>query len=229
MKRSLTAILLICITVVALQARKHKYPDMKSMEVPSVSGFADIEKFAKTPVAVVDWPESYPYCPEVTAYLAHTEDRLLVRFEVTEDNVKAVTTEANGPVWEDSCCEFFVKVPDSEYYYNFETNCIGTGLAAKRKSRSDFRHFGPEEMAKVTRRSSLPCKPVNIKTPSSWSLELEIPFEVLGCSTCPERLLANIYKCGDKTDKPHFISWNKVGTEKPDFHRPEYFGELILK
>ena len=201
---------------------------MKSLEVPFVSGFADIDKFAKAPVCIVDWPDEYPYCPDVTAFLGHTEDRLLIRFEVTEDNVKAVTTEPNGPVWEDSCCEFFVKTPGSDFYYNFETNCIGTGLAARRRSRSEFEHFGPEKMARIVRRSSLPCIPTDSKERSSWSLELEIPFDMIGCEGCPERLLANIYKCGDKTARPHFLSWNRVSTESPDFHRPEFFGELIM-
>ncbi|MCK7536290.1 MAG: carbohydrate-binding family 9-like protein [Marinilabiliales bacterium] len=35
---------------------------------------------------------------------------------------------------------------------------------------------------------------------------------------------ANFYKCGDKLSNPHFVTWNPVGTEKPDYHRPEYFG-----
>jgi len=25
---------------------------------------------------------------------------------------------------------------------------------------------------------------------------------------------------------PHYVTWNPVGTEQPDYHRPEYFGEL---
>ena len=37
------------------------------------------------------------------------------------------------------------------------------------------------------------------------------------------------YKCGDKTAHPHFLSWNPVGTPAPDFHRPDFFGELILR
>ena len=39
-------------------------------------------------------------------------------------------------------------------------------------------------------------------------------------------LKANFYKCGDKLSVPHYLSWNPVTTEKPDFHRPEYFGLL---
>ena len=40
---------------------------------------------------------------------------------------------------------------------------------------------------------------------------------------------ANFYKCGDETQKPHYLSWNPVKTSKPDFHRPEYFGKLIFE
>ena len=44
----------------------------------------------------------------------------------------------------------------------------------------------------------------------------------------PHSLRANFYKCGDKTAHPHYLSWSPIHTEKPDFHRPEFFGELIL-
>ena len=33
----------------------------------------------------------------------------------------------------------------------------------------------------------------------------------------------NLYKCGDNLSHPHFLSWRPIATEKPDFHRPEFF------
>ena len=42
----------------------------------------------------------------------------------------------------------------------------------------------------------------------------------------PDTVSANFYKCGDKTAHIHFVSWSPIGCEKPDFHRPEYFGTL---
>lgn len=203
--------------------------DMNTLKVPSVGGFADLDKFAKASIASVNWPDAFPYAPEVKLSVAHTADRLLVRFDVTEDNPKAVTTENNGPVWEDSCCEFFVSIPGQPGYFNFETNCIGAGLAAKRTSREDCVHFDDEKMAKVIRRSTLGCQPLDIKETTAWALELEVPFEVLGLDGCPECLNANFYKCGDKTDKPHYISWNRIDNPKPNFHLPEFFGTLVLE
>lgn len=200
---------------------------MKTVNVPAVAGFAELDKFAQIAVDQVCWPAEFPYKPAVKAFIGHSATHLFVRFEVAEQNVKAVTTESNGPVWEDSCAEFFVKVPGSKFYYNFETNCIGTGLAAKRVSKTECEHFGPEQMARIVRRSSLPHKPIDV-VDGTWTLELEIPFDVLGLDACPEKLLANFYKCGDKTAVPHFLSWNLVGSPTPNFHLPEYFGELNL-
>jgi hypothetical protein len=42
-------------------------------------------------------------------------------------------------------------------------------------------------------------------------------------------LRANFYKCGDELQVPHFLSWNPIGVETPDFHRPEFFGKLVLE
>ena len=38
----------------------------------------------------------------------------------------------------------------------------------------------------------------------------------------------NFYKCGEKTEYIHFALWNGPFTEKPDFHRPEFFKEIVL-
>ena len=41
-------------------------------------------------------------------------------------------------------------------------------------------------------------------------------------------LRANFYKCGDDTAQPHYIAWNAVDHPTPNFHLPQYFGELHL-
>jgi len=202
---------------------------MKELRVPAAAGFNEIANFASTQIDHVCWPAEFPYKPSVKLMLAHTSESILVRFDVCEDNAKAVTTESNGPVWEDSCVEFFVKVPGDTHYFNFETNCIGVGLAARRTGRSDASHFSEEQMSRIIHRSSLPLQPIDQHGDCKWSIELEVPFSSLGIEACPEYLEANFYKCGDKTEKTHFLSWNPVLTPTPDFHRPEYFGRLILE
>lgn len=203
---------------------------MNIIQIPAVNGFNELSAFAEADIDCVCWPEQFPYKPSVKVFLAHNDTGLLLRFEVSEEGSRAVCTEPNGPVWEDSCVEFFVKAPQSAYYYNFETSCIGVGLAGRRLSRADFAHFTDAEMARISRRASLPCKPFEKKADETlaWSVELEIPFASLDCGPKPAALLANFYKCGDRTATPHFLSWSPVLTPTPDFHRPEYFGQLDL-
>ena len=38
-----------------------------------------------------------------------------------------------------------------------------------------------------------------------------------------------VYKCGDQTKYEHYMSWNYVGNEVPQFHSPEFFGEMIFE
>jgi hypothetical protein len=71
-------------------------------------------------------------------------------------------------------------------------------------------------------------------TDDGWELTYKIPFAFIRQffpEIVPEEGLvfcANTYKCGDSTVKPHYMSWNYIDLEKPNFHCPEHFGELIL-
>ena len=187
-----------------------------------------LKSLEATPIANVNWKE-YPYAPEVSFHMAYSDKAITILFEVKEDHVRAVAMENNGPVWEDSCVEFFVKSPDGVHYTNFEMNCAGTLLAARRTSRHDAVHFDDSKMAHIRRITSLPHEPVNSKGEgqSWWAIEV-IPFELIGFEQRPQKIEANLYKCGDKCDQPHFLSWSPIGTPNPDFHCPEYFSEIRL-
>jgi hypothetical protein len=148
-------------------------------------------------LSCVNWKE-YPYAPQVSFHVAHTDKALVVLFDVKEDHVRAVSLEENGPVWEDSCVEVFLAVPGSEGYFNFETNCIGTSLASFRRSRSDADMFTPEQMAQIGTVASLPHESIDRKGEGQeWSMLKVIPFSLLGLSEKPATLKANFYKCGD--------------------------------
>ena len=43
-------------------------------------------------------------------------------------------------------------------------------------------------------------------------------------STC----IIYFYKCGDETEFKHRGMWNIINNPKPDFHLPEYFGNIIF-
>ena len=98
---------------------------------------AAIESSQEFPVSCVNWKE-YPYAPQVRFHVAHTDKALVVLFDVKEDHVRAVSLEDNGPVWEDSCMEFFFKpLEDRDEYINIEMNPIGAYLSEDEKSRDN--------------------------------------------------------------------------------------------
>lgn len=92
----------------------------------------------------------------------------------------------------------------------------------------------PEKMSQIRRYASLGNMPFGEKHGNfDWTLTVEIPFSILKIDSnqLPKQLKANFYKCGDGTSKPHYVSWNPIALEKPDFHRPEFFwnGGVVMK
>jgi hypothetical protein len=180
--------------------------------------------------AEVNW-KKFAYKPDVAFSLGYTDNEILIKYYIAENWFKAEKTETNQMVYEDSCVEFFVSPDDSGIYYNFEFNGIGTCLMGSGKDRYSDRKANTEVVSKIRRITSVGTKPVSEKEGKfSWTITIAIPFrvffnhEITGLKGKTFR--ANFYKCGDKLTVPHYLTWNPVLTEKPDFHRPEYFGLL---
>ena len=183
-------------------------------------------------ITCVNWPNRYPYKPITQFDIARTDKSLFINFCVRGNMLRAVHTVDQKPVHEDSCVEFFCQIPGNDFYTNFEFNCIGTCSASKRKSRDiEVFPFSPEEMSTIKRYPSMGRKAFNEMSGSfEWYLTVEIPFALIGiiANNLPEKLLANFYKCADATENPHFVSWAPIKSENPDFHRPEFFAELLF-
>lgn len=191
-------------------------------------------------VATVNWPEAYPYCPQVEVALAHTGGQLLVHFRVSEQCLRAMADGDGGRVWEDSCCELFLQpaaspaTPDAAPatpYYNIECNCAGTLLLAKGESRHGRQPASPTIMQSISRWTSLGRDQIPLTDgPASWDLALIIPASALFDAGLTDftglSMRANIYKCGDRLTTPHFLSLFPVRTKTPDFHRPEFFQDI---
>ena len=215
---------------------------VKRIRVPFIEGLENMtlqeldlamEKgAAKFAVCENNWPKEAPYTPDCNGSIARTASHLAVMFHVRGLDLRATQIEDNGRSWEDSCCEFFVTDPYDGTYYNFELTCIGSLLSSKRKSRLDSVLREKEDVARVIRHSSLAHEETEISDRIfSWTVAMLIPYDLIGIDrdNVPVSVRGNFYKCGDLTAHPHFLSWNPIGTPKPDFHRPEYFGERILR
>jgi hypothetical protein len=180
-------------------------------------------------IEYINWPE-FSYKPDVKFKIVLVRGGLYIQFCVDEDDCKGIVTDINGPVYKDSCVEFFVRPANEGIYYNFEFNCIGNILLACGISRHN-RVFAPTEIIeKILRKPSLGGKPLDINGRTKWELDVFIPFIAFFQHKIEslERMYCNFYKCGDETRQKHYLTWMPVKTERPDFHRPEYFGILEI-
>ena len=207
--------------------------DKKSIRVPLLEQ-ADEKALelngARFDVCAVNWPSAFPYAPIVAGRIGRTADALLVSWRVSGLDLTVRNTQDGGTIWEDSTCEIFLQAPGCDKYYNIEVNAAGLLLVACGTGREDRVMLAPEVMARIIRRASVKA-PVDISDQvKTWDLTICIPFDVIGLDPAklPATLLGNIYKCGDKTAHPHFLSWAPIDTPNPDFHRPEFFGEFLL-
>ena len=177
----------------------------------------------------VNW-ENFTYCPKVTFRIGHTSTEIALKFSVSEKHIKAIETRLNGDVYKDSCVEFFISF-DNKNYYNFEFNSIGTVHLAYGPQRERRKYIPPDIIRQIKVESSLGNQPFEEKSGDFyWELFALIPkscFTFNNMNSLNNTFAtANFYKCGDETTTPHYISWSPVKTRQPDFHRPEYFGNI---
>jgi len=177
--------------------------------------------------------------PGVSAKVGYDDDAIYVIFNVDDQFVRCVVDEYQGPVYTDSCVEFFF-VPGNDIsngYFNLEVNCGGTALFQFQKERGTGRVRIPEsEFNKIDLAASMPriVEP-EITDPVTWTIEYRIPIEILTQYTkvihpaSGVEWKANFYKIGDRTSHPHWLTWSFVDHPTPDFHRPESFGTLIFE
>ena len=199
-------------------------------------------------VACVNWPKEFPYAPKMEVALAHTVDSLLLHYRVEEDCIRAAAEADGGRVWEDSCCEIFLQPssPITQHptpYFNIECNCAGTLLIGRGEDRHDRQPATAATLQSANRWSSLMKTAVSgengrytipLKNGKfTWHMALVVPATALFDSGITvfsgQTLRGNIYKCGDCLTTPHFLSLFPIDTPQPDFHRPEFFGELTFE
>lgn len=180
-------------------------------------------EWEKAEDAIISLPAPGSEYSPVTVFKAlYSQGGITVKMETDEKPLLARKTERDGDICLDSCMEMFIRPETSEEYLNFEINPLGTLHLGFGKDRYGRKHFDiKSEVFKIE------CTFENDK----WQLKYYIPFSVLEdiYGSYTDVFYGNFYKCGEETEKIHFLTWNEVKTEKADFHRPEYFGKIILE
>lgn len=195
------------------------------------SAFEGVEAL---PVAILNWPEQFPYRPEVKLKMFHTGSHLALKYDVREKCTAALVSADNGQTWTDSCVEFFFQPGGEGRYYNLEATCTGKILMGYRSGRDDAEPSTDEQLAAIGRFPSLGTEPFAERLGDNrWSLILTVPASAYRHSAIETFSgLAgrfNAYKCGDNLSTPHFLSLSPISTPSPDFHRPEFFTEIVFE
>ncbi|MCR4860372.1 MAG: hypothetical protein K5910_06895 [Bacteroidales bacterium] len=176
-------------------------------------------------IGCLNWPDAFPYRPEVDFSICHSGGSLHLHYRVREDAVRAVCAADGERAWEDSCVEFFFAPRGDGVYYNVECTCIGKLYLCRGTERHGREPLDAGLLRGISRRSTLGEEAFGLREgPAAWELSLDIPAATFGLGTF-EGLHArgNFYKCGDRLPVPHYLSWAPIRTPKPDFHRPEFF------
>ncbi len=164
---------------------------------------------------------------DVRARVCHDDENLYVSMRCYEKAPRATVTEHEGMVHLDSCMEFFFSPcpalrPD---YFNLEANPFGAikfNYGAGRKDRI--------KTGKLPQFAAMDA----VRTDAYWQLTCTIPFALIR-EYAPEFtgeagsvIRANMYRCGEQAEEKSFVTLFPIGTEKPDYHRPEFFDEMVL-
>lgn len=186
--------------------------------------WAQVEK-----IEIMHYPWGRDYMPKTYAWLYRVEgEGFYLKMRCEENEPKAIYKEDNDPVYKDSCMEFFANFyPEYEKsgYINFEMNSNGALLC-------EYGH--PGERFYLKDKGFKHLKPIVTKGEGFWEVELMIPDTLIQAvygynhMTTSGMIKGNFYKCGDETQIAHYGCWNPIENEFPAFHKPEYFGELVL-
>ena len=167
--------------------------------------------------------------------------------------------DAGSAPYKDSCVEFFVIPDNTHYYNLEQNCIgVGTFAGgAERTNRTKYtqeildkiqRHstipaelfaqkdiWSAEEIRNITDKNLLNILPCNLLQGDliCWQLDIILPVELFTLKEVGnlqgKTITANFYKCGDDMPVRHYLSWNPIGLERPNFHTPQFFGKLIFE
>jgi len=152
-----------------------------------------------------------------------------VYFHCDEKDPPARMKNFGDSVCKDSCMELFANFSPktSDLYINFEMNSISTLLCCVGRERHGRKS--------ILEYSTILPDVTSFSDGSGWGLNLFIPlsllFSVYGEFEIKDgyTFFANLYKCGDEMPIKHYLMFNPVKSEVPDFHRPECFAEFTVR
>ena len=193
----------------------------------------EIERCPEFQVNHVQWKSKC--APKTTGKMAYLKgEGIIVRMKCEEKNPLRVYTKHMDMVCEDSAMEAFFSFPDDEkkqpdidsLYFNFEINANGALYANTGYGRKDRQELLPEEMILVA--------PKAVIERDEWHIEMTVPETLIQRFLKKKELsigdifYCNFYKISETPEIEHYISYNYIESDTPNFHLPPYFGKAVL-
>ncbi|OGO80429.1 MAG: hypothetical protein A2Y21_00525, partial [Clostridiales bacterium GWC2_40_7] len=125
--------------------------------------------------------ETNGYKPRVEASVCYSDTGLHIHFTAWENNITIRSFNENGPVYKDSCVEFFLNpMPEKDSrYMNFEINAVGVLLLGIGSGRSDWGLLEKADHSLFGVRSSVPVNGFDSFNGPFWTIEYTIPFRFI--------------------------------------------------
>ena len=174
-----------------------------------------------------------PLFPEEEVFISakgqicYDDTALYVRLFCDEEEIRAEEENPLGEICADSCMEFFFSpLEGDKRYFNIECNVKGAIFLGMGSNVHTLVRFIPEEPAIL---------PVGKKLEKGWEVTYTVPYSFIR-QFFPEfeakegkSIRANCYKCGDKTTRPHYFTWNPVPVlPEASYHNPKEFGVMYF-
>ena len=199
---------------------------MHTYEAVRIQGAPQWEQIPVAPLENYLWSDVRSI--QVQAQMAWDPEALYVRLEAVEPEILCRFDGHLDEVCRDSCLEFFFCPADGDRYFNFEANPNGSlyvGYGKPGSQRARLYRTNWRELFQVA----------PYRTDDGWGISLRIPVSFVDWFVPGFHLeqgmtlRGNFFKCGDDTAQEHYMSWNKVDVPHPNFHLPEFFGNIVLK
>ena len=154
---------------------------------------------------------------------------LYIRLFCEEKEPVSKERQLDGLVCMDSCMEFFFGMREtgaSDFrYLNIESNSLGV----------TFMSFGEQRHGRVFLDAlDVDRFPVSVNIGEDGWEVLSFVSEsalkkIFGLSEIDKNteIMGNFYKCDENANAP-FGAWSPIVAPRPDFHRPEYFGKIVM-
>ncbi|MDE6854751.1 MAG: hypothetical protein K2J38_06800 [Muribaculaceae bacterium] len=190
------------------------------------------ESSAGAGIELLNWPAAYPRKVPTMLHGAWTAAGLYLLFDVCTHSTVALHDKDQSMVSDDCCVEAFIQPVAGKEYFNIEANCIGAVSSSRRMDRQHSTRLTPDQLGLIEIYTTLPERETFGERDGecNWSVLMFVPWSLLEITPCSgTELRGNFYSCAGGAQTPYYQTLFPIESTRPDFHRPECFGKIILE